>query len=61
MALLAAFLCFHSARAQTTFGSITGVVTDPARLKLFQKCPLGAYHFTDIEGVYIDVANGEAH
>jgi catechol 2,3-dioxygenase-like lactoylglutathione lyase family enzyme len=32
-----------------------------ARLKLFQKCPLGCYHFTDIEGVYIDVANGEAH
>ena len=31
-----------------------------ARLKLFQKCPLGSYHFTDIEGVYIDVANGEA-
>jgi len=32
-----------------------------ARLKLFQQCPLGAFHFTDIEGVYIDVANGEAH
>jgi catechol 2,3-dioxygenase-like lactoylglutathione lyase family enzyme len=31
-----------------------------ARLKLFRKCPLGAYHFTDIEGVYIDVANGGA-
>jgi catechol 2,3-dioxygenase-like lactoylglutathione lyase family enzyme len=32
-----------------------------ARLKLFQKCPLGCYHFTDIEGVYLDVANGEGH
>ena len=32
-----------------------------ARLKLFQKCPLGCHHFTDIEGVYIDVANSEAH
>jgi catechol 2,3-dioxygenase-like lactoylglutathione lyase family enzyme len=32
-----------------------------ARLKLLQKCPLGCYHFTDIEGVCIDVANGEAH
>jgi catechol 2,3-dioxygenase-like lactoylglutathione lyase family enzyme len=32
-----------------------------ARLKLFQKCPLGCYHFSDIEGVYLDVANGEAH
>ncbi|HMI95396.1 MAG TPA: VOC family protein [Micropepsaceae bacterium] len=31
-----------------------------ARLKLFQKCPLGCHHFTDIEGVYIDIANGEA-
>jgi len=27
-----------------------------ARLKLFQKCPLGCFHLTDIEGVYIDVA-----
>ena len=26
-----------------------------ARLGLFQKCPLGSYHLTDIEGVYIDV------
>ena len=32
-----------------------------ARLKLFQKCPLGCHHFTDFEGVYIDIANGEAH
>jgi len=27
-----------------------------ARLKLFQKCPLGRFHLTDIEGVHIDVA-----
>jgi hypothetical protein len=26
-----------------------------ARLNLFKKCPLGHYHMTDIEGVYIDV------
>ena len=26
-----------------------------ARLNLFKKCPLGAYHLTDIEGVYIDL------
>lgn len=26
-----------------------------ARLALFQKCPLGHWHLTDIEGVYIDV------
>ncbi len=26
-----------------------------ARLGLFKKCPLGSYHLTDIEGVYIDV------
>ena len=26
-----------------------------ARLDLFKKCPLGSYHLTDIEGVYIDV------
>ena len=26
-----------------------------ARLKLFQKCPLGCFHLTDIEGVHIDV------
>jgi catechol 2,3-dioxygenase-like lactoylglutathione lyase family enzyme len=32
-----------------------------ARLKLFKECPLGCYHLTDIEGVYIDVMNGEAH
>ncbi len=31
-----------------------------ARLKLFQKCPLGCHHLTDIEGVLIDVASGEA-
>jgi catechol 2,3-dioxygenase-like lactoylglutathione lyase family enzyme len=31
-----------------------------ARLNLFRKCPLGCYHLTDIEGVYIDVANSEA-
>jgi len=30
-----------------------------ARLKLFQKCPLGCFHLTDIEGVHIDVAEGE--
>ena len=29
-----------------------------ARLKLFQKCPLGRFHLTDIEGVHIDVAEG---
>ena len=27
-----------------------------ARLKLFQKCPLGCFHLTDVEGVHIDVA-----
>jgi catechol 2,3-dioxygenase-like lactoylglutathione lyase family enzyme len=26
-----------------------------ARLKLFQTCPAGTFHLTDIEGVYIDV------
>jgi catechol 2,3-dioxygenase-like lactoylglutathione lyase family enzyme len=26
-----------------------------ARLDLFRKCPLGAHHLTDIEGVYIDL------
>src|SRR5215471_5113691 len=31
-----------------------------ARLKMFQKCPLGSYHFTDIEGVLIDVADAAA-
>ena len=31
-----------------------------ARLELFKKCPLGCHHFTDIEGVLIDVLNGEA-
>jgi hypothetical protein len=25
------------------------------RLKLFQKCPLGCFHLTDIEGALIDV------
>jgi len=28
-----------------------------ARLKLFQKCPLGCFHLTDIEGTLIDVAD----
>ena len=32
-----------------------------ARLKLLKSCPLGAFHFTDIEGVCIDVAEGETH
>jgi catechol 2,3-dioxygenase-like lactoylglutathione lyase family enzyme len=27
-----------------------------ARLNLFKRCPLGHFHLTDIEGVYIDVA-----
>ncbi len=27
-----------------------------ARLAMFQQCPVGAFHLTDIEGVYIDVA-----
>src|SRR5215213_9371015 len=27
-----------------------------ARLELFKRCPLGCHHLTDIEGVYIDVA-----
>lgn len=31
-----------------------------ARLKLFKQCPFGQHHFTDVEGVYLDVANGEA-
>jgi catechol 2,3-dioxygenase-like lactoylglutathione lyase family enzyme len=30
-----------------------------ARLKLFQKCPLGCFHLSDIEGVHIDVAEGD--
>jgi catechol 2,3-dioxygenase-like lactoylglutathione lyase family enzyme len=29
-----------------------------ARLELFERCPLGHYHLTDIEGVYVDVAEG---
>ena len=32
-----------------------------ARLKLFQKCPLGCFHLTDIEGVHIDVAEEARH
>jgi hypothetical protein len=32
-----------------------------ARLRLFKQCPVGQHHFTDIEGVYLDVAAGEAH
>ena len=35
------------------------VIEGEARLELFQKCPLGCHHFTDIEGVLIDVLNGE--
>jgi catechol 2,3-dioxygenase-like lactoylglutathione lyase family enzyme len=27
-----------------------------ARLGLFKKCPLGSFHITDIEGVYIDIS-----
>ena len=27
-----------------------------ARLKLFQQCPVGQFHLTDLEGVYIDVS-----
>lgn len=27
-----------------------------ARLSLFKRCPLGHFHITDIEGVYIDIA-----
>jgi catechol 2,3-dioxygenase-like lactoylglutathione lyase family enzyme len=27
-----------------------------ARLKLFQRCPLGTFHITDVEGAYVDVA-----
>ena len=30
-----------------------------ARLKLFQRCPLGSFHLTDIEGVHIDVAEAQ--
>jgi catechol 2,3-dioxygenase-like lactoylglutathione lyase family enzyme len=30
-----------------------------ARLKLLQKCPFGRFQLTDIEGVHIDVAEGE--
>jgi len=29
------------------------------RFNLFKKCPLGCFHLTDIEGVHIDVAEGE--
>ena len=31
-----------------------------ARLALFKKCPLGSYHLTDIEGVYIDLNEAPA-
>lgn len=31
-----------------------------ARLELFQRCPLGSFHLTDLEGVYIDVAEDNA-
>ncbi len=31
-----------------------------ARLALFKKCPLGSYHLTDIEGVYIDLTEKPA-
>lgn len=31
-----------------------------ARLKLFKQCPFGDHHFTDMEGVYIDVAEAAA-
>jgi glyoxalase/bleomycin resistance protein/dioxygenase superfamily protein len=31
-----------------------------ARLAVFRQCPVGAFHLTDIEGVYIDVAEGGA-
>lgn len=31
-----------------------------ARLELFKKCPLGSYHLTDIEGVYIDLMEESA-
>jgi catechol 2,3-dioxygenase-like lactoylglutathione lyase family enzyme len=30
-----------------------------ARLELFQRCPLGCHHLTDIEGVYIDVSESQ--
>ena len=29
-----------------------------ARLAVLKQCPIGAFHLTDIEGVYIDVAEG---
>jgi catechol 2,3-dioxygenase-like lactoylglutathione lyase family enzyme len=29
-----------------------------ARLRLLQQCPLGRFHLTDIEGVYLDVREG---
>jgi len=32
-----------------------------ARLNLFKQCPFGEHHFTDIEGVYLDVAAREAN
>ncbi len=32
-----------------------------ARLELFQQCPLGTFHLTDMEGVYIDVAEKDVH
>jgi catechol 2,3-dioxygenase-like lactoylglutathione lyase family enzyme len=32
-----------------------------ARLKLFRQCPFGEHHFTDIEGVYLDVSAREAN
>ena len=31
-----------------------------ARLKVFKQCPIGQFHLTDIEGVLIDISEGEA-
>lgn len=31
-----------------------------ARLAVLKQCPIGTFHLTDIEGVYIDVAEGDA-
>lgn len=31
-----------------------------ARLAVLKQCPVGTFHLTDIEGVYIDVAEGDA-
>ena len=30
-----------------------------ARLEVFKQCPVGQFHLTDLEGVYIDVTESD--